>query len=261
MSGRTVKNPDYNEHLYKADSEAEREGSLLFDKKISCPLTSNGSGCRNQSSSAHSDSDEIQSQKELCNNAHSIVDACHLLKHVFFCTECNSTFRRRGNLRRHEDLQVCIRALEKIMSFKRHSYFCLECSSKFRTRSDLLRHENFYHFKLRRHIFFCTECNKTFTRRSSLVRHENLNKVKKSFTCSECNGKFLNKCNLGRHKQLHLEEKKFVCSICKKKFANVYYLNVHLTSHNTEKNLKCESCGCMYKTKSGLNKHCRRKHS
>ncbi|KAM6925820.1 uncharacterized protein PEZ65_009424 [Lycodopsis pacificus] len=146
---------------------------------------------------------------------------CSAGEKCFRCSECEKTFGKRHNLKRHMRTHTG----EKPFS-------CSVCKKSFNVRSYLQIH-------MRTHTgekpFSCSVCKKSFNDRSHLQRHMRTHTGEKPFSCSVCKKSFNVRSTLQSHMRTHTGEKPFSCSVCKKSFTVRSTLQKHMRTHTGEK--------------------------
>ena len=137
---------------------------------------------------------------------------------------------------------------------------CNECGILINSKG-LKEHTDSVHNKKR---FKCdkSDCKKQFVRKKDLKDHEKVHEDNKIFSCIICGVIY----SLERNLKKHMKEgcckpaDTRTCINCKKTFKNKKLLHQHMAAHKGEKRYPCTMCKKRYQFKSGLNKHCTKKH-
>ncbi|CAH8857981.1 unnamed protein product [Trichobilharzia szidati] len=132
-----------------------------------------------------------------------------------YCPECDLTFAKSFNLKRHES----------IIHRREYRYFCGYC--EFRTGQQLAYEEHLArHFNVKQ--FVCEICNSRFTSKRELDDHVSFkHSTERNFVCSECDQRFKTSGTLWRHKKTHEKRVYHICSICSASFTRLSNLNRH----------------------------------
>lgn len=107
----------------------------------------------------------------------------------FGCPQCERSFSRRSDLRKHTVVHTGIKP-----------FTCNICFKSFSRNTNLTKH-------LRIHSghkpYVCPQCPKTFISKGDLTRHAIIHSGQRPFTCSYCNQSFGRRDKLMRHEKRH----------------------------------------------------------
>lgn len=117
----------------------------------------------------------------------------HLLLNPFVCVQCNKTFARRSDLKKHAFVHSGIR-----------SFVCDICSKSFTRNTNLTKHKRI-HSDVRG--FKCNLCpnGKGFVNKSDLTRHLEIHMDRRSLVCKYCNKTFNRRDKLLLHQKTHAQ--------------------------------------------------------
>lgn len=160
------------------------------------------------------------------------------------CTQCDKTFTRERNLRRHA-----------IVHSETRPFNCDFCQKGYN------RYDN-----LRQHIVSCylsTEEGKSRygTERPPELMEEleqRIRKQGKTYDCQICGDSFNAYKQLIEHRKVHTKAKPYECSECDASFKRPFDLRVHIRMHTGERPFKCQYCGKGFKTATNVRCHERR---
>ena len=180
----------------------------------------------------------------------------------FQCSQCNRTYKHKGNLTRHRHFM--------------HSelFQCHKCSLGYSKESTLIRHYKRCH-STHGPNFKCSVCGMTYKSKLSLLRHCTMNHNGQGYgdvpkTCSECGKVYCTEVGLLRHSRSCYNDrgglvKMFQCSECGKCYSWKVSLLRHCKKHNgrgcdTKEKVQCSECGLHFAWIGSLAKHCKKKH-
>ena len=131
-----------------------------------------------------------------CDNRNSLVihiKEFHHLDRPFVCVQCNKTFVRRSDLKKHAFVHSGIR-----------SFVCDICSKSFTRNTNLTKHKRI-HSDVRG--FKCNLCpnGKGFVNKSDLTRHLEIHMDRRSLVCKYCNKTFNRRDKLLLHQKSHTQ--------------------------------------------------------
>ncbi|CAO1393815.1 unnamed protein product, partial [Diamesa tonsa] len=132
-----------------------------------------------------------------CDNRNSLVihiKDFHRLSRPFVCKQCNKTFARRSDLKKHAFVHSGIR-----------SFVCDICSKSFTRNTNLTKHKRI-HSEVRG--FKCNLCpeNKGFVNKSDLTRHLEIHMDRpRSLQCKYCIKVFHRRDKLLLHQKTHIQ--------------------------------------------------------
>ena len=203
----------------------------------------------------------LKEKVRLCEN-------CEVKEKPFNCGQCDSTFRLKSDLTKHEKIHTgkeplscskCDSNIDQRSELVEHEqihtgekpFSCSKCDSEFNQKSELVEHEQAHMEK----PFSCPKCDSIFDQRSELAEHEQVHAREKRFSGSTCNHKLDQESELTEHEQVHMVEKPFNCSICDNKFNQKSELEEHEQIHTGEKPFSCSKCDNAFSQKSELVEH------
>ena len=88
------------------------------------------------------------------------TDTIKQLVYPYKCQLCDRRFKRKENLKQHQNLAACVK-----------SHTCKICHKSFTRNMDLQRHNKTVHNKEK--DVECKTCKQMFTRKDSMLRHVN----------------------------------------------------------------------------------------
>lgn len=163
---------------------------------------------------------------------------------IFKCPDCDKSFARRIQLRRHASVHM-----------KQRGFSCGICEKWFPTRSAMIRHERIHTGE---RPFQCEVCQKSFAQKEILYRHLMTHTGRKPYNCPHCPKGFTQKEPLRLHLRTHLNPNPAIqlhyCLLCPKVFCHASGLSRHLVTH-TGKTFKCRDCDKSFTDKSSLKRH------
>ena len=194
----------------------------------------------------------------------------------FVCNECNITFTRQDNFKRHMSAEhenkkvscnLCSEEFTRQDNLKRHIYEvheqmvrwkCDQCPVKVSRWVNLERHLNDVHDKDKR--FKCPICEVFFARADILDRHvSDTHKGMKPFTCPECKHDFSRHNNLRRHIfDVHKKKMNYECDRCPEEFSRWENLERHLKRESHSTPYDCQFCheeDLWFKSRNAARKH------
>ncbi|XP_071795997.1 uncharacterized protein [Asterias amurensis] len=108
----------------------------------------------------------------------------------------------------------------------------------------------------------CSYCGWGFWLRKDCVVHERIHTGEKPYVCKTCGKSFARSYSLKLHNMTHSGVKPFHCRVCNKGFYCRGNVNAHERIHTSAKpNLNCKWCGVPFRSRSGLKKHEKLRHS
>ncbi|XP_077186230.1 uncharacterized protein LOC143833883 isoform X1 [Paroedura picta] len=188
---------------------------------------------------------------------------------LFQCSECEKTFRCKGNLQKHHrthtgekpfECSECGKKFSVRCNLQQHlrthtgekPFECSECGKRFNRSGHLQLHQ-------RTHTgekpFECFECGKKFSQSGNFKLHQRIHTGEKPFECFECGKSFRDSGTLQHHQKTHTGERPFECSVCKQKFSRSGNLKMHQRTHTGEKPFECFECGKRFGQRAGLHHH------
>ncbi|XP_036386689.1 gastrula zinc finger protein XlCGF52.1-like [Megalops cyprinoides] len=195
----------------------------------------------------------------------------------YLCGDCGKHFRKRYNLRRHQESHARVAKLHKCTvcgkSFSRPehlvwhryvhtgdpSFTCEVCGQHFRDPGKLRNHQK-GHPELQ--MYSCKHCHERFGLAEELSAHKQGAHARQTeFPCKECDKCFSNLRGLRKHQQTHSKQRRFLCSHCGKGFGRLEHLRRHEHVHSSEKPHACAVCGKTFKHKEDLRCHSRKVHA
>ena len=115
--------------------------------------------------------------------------AIHSDERAFKCSQCDSLFKRKGDLTEH------IRSVHH----KEKNFHCDYCSKGFFKKSGFIAH-------LRVHTgekpFQCTMCGKAYTTKATLTRHKRIHTEDRPYECCKCHKAFRYIGHRNRHEKI-----------------------------------------------------------
>ena len=129
------------------------------------------------------------------------------------CEECNKCFKRKSDLKEHQDRRTGVQP-----------HPCNVCSKLF-SRSACLRWHQRSHMGER--PYKCSECNMRFTEANDLKCHARSHTGERPYQCRVCGKSFSLNQNLKQHDRTHTGERPFSCKAGGKSFNQ----NTHLKRH------------------------------
>lgn len=160
---------------------------------------------------------------------------------IFYCKECDCTFRLYGAYKNHKRDGKCL-------------FECEYCGKTFTARyySNYQSHLK-YHVKDRPHK--CNVCDKTYIEAQTLKIHMRKHTGVRPYVCHQCGRQFYSSSHLLSHKHsAHSDTREYhQCDICAATLSTVGNLRVHKkVVHAVERPFTCEICGKSFKTQKSL---------
>lgn len=160
---------------------------------------------------------------------------------IFYCKECDCTFRLYGAYKNHKRDGKCL-------------FECEYCGKTFTARyySNYQSHLK-YHVKDRPHK--CNVCDKTYIEAQTLKIHMRKHTGIRPYVCHQCGRQFYSSSHLLSHKHsAHSDGREYhKCDICDATLSTVGNLRVHKkVVHAVERPFTCEICGKSFKTQKSL---------
>ncbi|XP_075963318.1 uncharacterized protein LOC142967709 [Anarhichas minor] len=194
------------------NSDPERHPEPDTDDKTGDSSDSSDSDAWKETREPHSGLNSVKPDEVLVSDSRCSAGEKH-----FRCSECEKTFGKSVNLKKH----MIIHTGEK-------PYSCSVCKKSFNHGSHLQRH-------MRIHTgekpFSCSVCGKCFIDNGDLKKHLRTHTGEKPYSCSVCNKTFTQSGGLKEHMTIHTGEKPYSCSVCDKRFRRNRDLTVHMKSH------------------------------
>lgn len=110
----------------------------------------------------------------------------------YSCPQCDRTFARRSDLRKHTIVHTGVKP-----------YTCNICFKSFSRNTNLSKHMRIHSGKK---PFVCPKCPKTFITKGDLTRHAIIHSGQKPFGCSYCHLSFGRRDKLLRHEKRHFPQ-------------------------------------------------------
>ena len=132
----------------------------------------------------------------------------HKKKTSFECSQCLKKFKKRANLKRHNDA-----VHEKLKPFQCEKAGCMK---KFATKDWLKRHIKMFHLKDRPHVCLLPGCGEMFAAKINLKRHMmKIHNFEKPHLCVEkdCNKRFEERRHLEDHMRSVHGAQKLACDV------------------------------------------------
>ncbi|XP_038059511.1 zinc finger protein 729-like isoform X2 [Patiria miniata] len=185
----------------------------------------------------------------------------------FQCSLCPLRFKRKGNLRTHQEVHAAVKP-----------YVCSTCGKAFIRQRSLRGHEQIHD---QNRVYKCNRCSETFSRSRDLKIHRKIHSRPQNDGCQEsvaeepvnkdtqsterphqchlCPLRFKRKGTLRSHQEVHATVKPYVCHKCGKTFTRKRSLQDHEQIHK-DGLFKCEKCPETFSRFHHLKIH-RRMHS
>ncbi|CRK90933.1 CLUMA_CG004622, isoform A [Clunio marinus] len=111
------------------------------------------------------------------------------------CTQCNKSFNRRADLRKHTFVHAGIRL-----------FSCDLCKKSFTRNANLTKHKR-THSATTARPWKCSLCPKSFFSNHELTRHFEIHVDRQSLVCKYCNQAFTRRDQLESHQKTHFENR------------------------------------------------------
>ncbi|XP_070623302.1 gastrula zinc finger protein XlCGF57.1-like isoform X2 [Erythrolamprus reginae] len=147
----------------------------------------------------------------------------------FGCAQCEKSFNRQHDLRKHRATHVTERP-----------FACSVCGNRFRLKQTLMSHLMVHDGQ--RH-FSCTQCGKCFRQKQHVKTHRQVHTGEKPFSCTTCGKRYVQKQALINHLRVHTGDRPYGCRECGKAFRNQTTLTIHYRIHTGERPFRCLLCG------------------
>lgn len=189
------------------------------------------------------------------------LEACKKLEKIFECSICGKQCRDRKNIRQH-----------LIIHLDKRPFTCTPCNFSFKRRWQLRKHNETVHKKEKSKKFLCKICSWVGKSKEKLEAHKRLC-VTNVFQCDICKKMYGAKSSLEYHMTAHSSERPFPCDLCDARFKHKRNVLKHILSvHKGQKPAKkvenpekiplcqCEICGKSFYSRFGYSSHIKKIH-
>ena len=149
---------------------------------------------------------------------------------IFVCRTCNKEFKRKDNMRRHE---------QSLHRPNGEKHQCGQCGKVFGNLSTMKVHCKRVH-EAKAASCIHKGCNKKYKNEYGLrvhikKAHPDVNNTRQKNICEECGKCFSHRHLLEGHYAVHSGVSRFKCSVCSKAFKYVHNMKAHLKKHTADK--------------------------
>ncbi len=176
------------------------------------------------------------------------------------CEECDFATCYLSSLYSHRQKHLREKGVEVTESSVRLIFRCDQCDKTFGRQNNLRRHQLMVHQGVKE-TRQCIHCGLVFTNKSQWRRHmlKKHSRDGPRCPCPVCGAPCIDRYELSVHMRVH-KDPEFICRFCGKAVKSKQSLLAHERSHTGENPFKCELCDYSCKASSVLCKHKLLKH-